>query len=601
MSGVYQSAGKAMWTLVCIFVLFSLTATAQAHENGLTYELSIAGLEGETYSRIRKKFNDSSYLRSKSNEPIVSVANMRGRIKSDAELMRRVLRAEGYYAGTIDTRTARTGNRFIVSMQVLPNEQYVFGKINYKFSGEQPAANVIENIEKAVQLRSGDPAVAAVFVDAEARLDTALAELGFPFVKTVKHDLVVDHKTKKMNVTFDLDTGPQARMGNVQFDGLETVKPNYLLRLVEWEEDSFYSQRHIENYRARLTQSGLFSSVNIELRRGSEEGIVDAHVTVVEAAHRTLGTTAGYSTAEGVGAEVSWEHRNMFGRGGVFKATARAAEIEQSFASRLELPNFARLDQTVSIEGLVRRQDTDAFLSYQAEARAGVDRLITPVIALSAGGVLEYSDVTDAQGNREFLLASLPLGARWDNSDDLLNPTRGFRASVVTAPSINLGNNGFTFLKTEVRASTYLSLMEDQDLILAFRTRLGSITGVGNNTLPATQRFFAGGGGSIRGFSFQNVGPVDVEGDPLGGRSVAEVSAEVRLKVSDSIGIVPFIEGGNTYIEALPDFSSFRWGVGLGARYYTSFGPIRFDVATPLDRQPGESRIQFYISLGQAF
>lgn len=569
-------------------------------EGRYRFSVAIYGLEASAYNGVKKAFNEVSTLRASEDEGFAAVSNLNAKVKSDTESLRTALRSQGFYAGTVSSRISRARNKFQVDISVLPGEQYIFGDIRYRYKGYEPNGLTEAKLSQAAQLETGNPALAARFIEAEARLANTLPELGFPFAKPIVHDLVVDHETKMLNVVFILDTGTPRQMGQVHYSGTRNINASYLLRMIDWTEADIYQRSRVEALRTRLLQTSLFASVNMTvLPAGEDEANID--VKLSEAAHRTIGATAGYSTAEGLGAEVFWEHRNMFSRGGVLRLTGRGAEIEQSMSGRLELPNFARLDQTLSFESLLRRQSTDAFLSYEAELRGGLDRVLTDKIAVSAGAVLEFSDVIDAEGDRDFLIASAPIGIRWDSSDDLLNPSKGMRASLIVTPATNLGTTGFSFVKSEFRTSAYLAIDRNKGFILALRGRLGSISGAENTTLPATQRFYAGGGGSIRGFSFQNVGPLDTTGDPLGGRSVAEIAGELRFKVSHSVGLVPFIEGGNTYVDSLPEFSSFRWGAGLGARYYTSFGPIRLDVAMPIGRRAGESRLQFYVSLGQAF
>lgn len=582
-----------------LFLSFLVTETLRA-EGRYNYSVEITGIKTSAFESVKAAFEEASVLIASKAEGFSAVSNLRAKVKSDAELMRTALRSQGFYGGSVSSRISRSGNSFKVDISVLPGQRYSFGTIDYRYVGSRPENSVQADIEQATALERGKPAIAAYFLAAEARLANILPELGFPFAEPVKHDLVVDHESKHLNVLFLLNIDNPRKMGQVHYSGTNNINASYLDRLVDWEENDIYQKSRVEALRARLLQTSLFSSVDMAVSP-AEDDYTDINVKLTETAHRTVGSTAGYSTAEGFGAEVFWEHRNMFSRGGVLRLTGRGAEIEQSLSGRLELPNFAQLDQTLSFESLLRRQNTDAFLSYEAELRGGLDRVLTDKFAVSAGAVLEFSDVTDAQGDRDFLLVSLPIGARWDSSDDLLNPSKGTRTSLVVTPATNLGTTGFSFLKSEFRSSVYFSLSSDRDFIMALRGRLGSIWGAKNATLPATQRFFAGGGGSIRGFSFQNVGPLDPTGDPLGGRSVVEIAGELRFKVSETIGLVPFIEGGNTYIDSVPGFSSFRWGTGLGARYHTSFGPIRFDVAVPIDRRPGESHVQLYISLGQAF
>ena len=170
-------------------------------------------------------------------------------------------------------------------------------------------------------------------------------------------------------------------------------------------------------------------------------------------------------------------------------------------------------------------------------------------------------------------------------------------------PYLGLNDVSPDFLRLELDGSTYYSVIDKERLILAARAKLGMMAGDSANAIPAPKRFYSGGGGSVRGYQYQTVGPLDANNDPIGGRSLLEVGFEARVKITDSIGIVPFIEGGNVYESMAPDFSGeFLWGAGLGFRYYTAIGPIRLDVAVPLNKRPNvDDSYQIYISIGQAF
>ena len=171
------------------------------------------------------------------------------------------------------------------------------------------------------------------------------------------------------------------------------------------------------------------------------------------------------------------------------------------------------------------------------------------------------------------------------------------------APVQTDANAAVTFLESQISGSTYLSLDDENRYILAFRARLAQVAGEPTGTLPANHRLYAGGAGSIRGFEFQKAGPLDANNDPLGGRSLVTFGAEFRWRITDTIGIVPFIDGGNVYDSTVPNTSEkLFWGAGLGFRYYTDFGPLRADFAVPLNpRKNIDDPYQFYISLGQAF
>ena len=160
--------------------------------------------------------------------------------------------------------------------------------------------------------------------------------------------------------------------------------------------------------------------------------------------------------------------------------------------------------------------------------------------------------------------------------------------------------NGTTFgyMKLQIESSTYMPLSDR--ITLAARGHLGTIAGAAQRNIAPTRRFYAGGGGSVRGFGFQAVGPKAPDGTPSGGDSIVEASFEARVRFGD-FGIVPFFDAGAVDTSLLPRFRDVRYGGGLGFRYYTGFGPVRIDVATPINPSRGDARVQFYVSIGQAF
>ena len=153
-----------------------------------------------------------------------------------------------------------------------------------------------------------------------------------------------------------------------------------------------------------------------------------------------------------------------------------------------------------------------------------------------------------------------------------------------------------------MNGSQYFAFDEEGDYVLAGRGRAGMIIGEDRSDLPANKRFYSGGGESVRGYEYQKVGPLDEDGDPLGGRSVLEAGLEFRARVTESFGIVPFVEGGNVFEASDPEDLDLLWAAGLGFRYYTAVGPLRFAFAVPLDKRDNvDDDFQIYLSLGQAF
>ena len=198
---------------------------------------------------------------------------------------------------------------------------------------------------------------------------------------------------------------------------------------------------------------------------------------------------------------------------------------------------------------------------------------------------------------------SLPARYSWDHSNDLLDPSKGGRFFIQNEPFVDVFGNDVAFNKTSVGYSRYIRLKKAKPrLILATRAKAGFIFGAARDNIPADERFYAGGGGSVRGFRFQTAGELDDNNEPTGGRSFVEFAGELRGNITDEIGAAIFADSGAAYGSTVADFEEpLRIGVGGGLRYFSPIGPIRFDVAFPLDRRESDDPFQIYISIGQAF
>ncbi|MEL7030124.1 MAG: BamA/TamA family outer membrane protein, partial [Pseudomonadota bacterium] len=324
---------------------------------------------------------------------------------------------------------------------------------------------------------------------------------------------------------------------------------------------------------------------------------------VVEATapkQRTLGAGASYSTNFGAGGNVFWEHRNAFGGGERARVELSGTEVEQALTGSFRKP-LQRPGAVIDYQMELAHEDNEAFESTSATIGFAYDRPFWRDNRLSTGVEVEAAEITDPTGKVRSLLLSTPVELYRNTFDDRLNPTRGLQVSVSAAP--HAGDGGLYFGLFEATAAQHHSLREDGRLVASGWSRLGFTLGPDTFDLPATKRFYAGGAGSVRGFGYRLAGPLDEDGDPLGGRSVWEAGGEMRMRVRDSYGVVAFLEGGAAFDAAYPDFQTEPLiGAGVGARYYTAVGPIRFDVAFPINRRDGvDDAFQIYISIGQAF
>ena len=323
---------------------------------------------------------------------------------------------------------------------------------------------------------------------------------------------------------------------------------------------------------------------------------------------RTLAASAGYSTGQGIRLEGSWTHRNLFPPEGALTATGVIGTQEQGLGLTFSRANAGRRDRNVELGLSALHSNYDAFDAYTGRLQGIISYVSTPIwqkrFTYSYGfevlGTSEnaFDFTRGLRDRRIYYVAALPGQVGFDTSDDLLNPTKGFRLNLRVSPEASLGSGKQFYARTMLDGSIYYSV--NDSMILAGRARVGSIAGIERGNLAPSRRYYGGGGGSVRGFGYQQLGPRDPNNDPIGGRSVNEAAVELRYRFGN-FGAVGFVDAGQIYESSIPKFDDWRFGVGIGGRFYTNFGPVRLDIATPINRREGESKVSVYVSIGQAF
>lgn len=576
-------------------------------EGPIAYTVEIEGAPG---GRVESLLRDSSQLIRLRNSPPMTLAALGQRILRDERRFRAALESEGYYSATVVTATKEEKGRVVVTVTVDPGERYAVTSVVFDFAREEPATVALikpEDYETPLTQIVGRPARAADVILAE---DTALDLLrakGFPFARRGDRQMDVDHTTRSIAVNLPVALGHQAFFGATNFSGLDDVNESHLQRLVPWPQGEIFSLKALDEFREDLILASLFTSVRVEPAATSvpENGSpLDVNVVVTEGPHRSIGTGLTYARDKGPGASVFWHHRNLFGNGERFEANLDGNKLDQTAELSLEKPGFLSRRNKLKLGTTAHHEDTDAFTEYSGSLSGAVERELNDLWRIAGGTTFEYAALTEDGVKRNSYLAGLPLGvSRAVDERIVVEMTRGWRLRVNATPYVGRYAGTVTFVHLETEVDGYYPVMAGDRVVLAGRLKLGSLLGESTDNIPANKRFYAGGGGSIRGYGYQLVGPLDVDNTPMGGRGLIETSAEARIRVTNTIGIVPFLDAGMVSRHGLPgQDGDVRFGAGIGARYYTGAGPLRVDFAVPLNRRAGvDKSFQFYISFGQAF
>jgi translocation and assembly module TamA len=586
--------------MLFLFFLLHAVASAPFAETALSYDVTIQGLDNSELLTQLKGISDTFSLK---DRPPPSLGLLLKRVDEDKELFSRFLRAQGYYATAVTVEVDGETTPVRVVFRIDRGPSFVIGLVDFRLTRQESAHPLKMPKPEEIGLRLHEPFATENVLEAQAKLLTNLKTQGYPFPKVTDRRIIVDHATNSVSVTFSIDPGPFAQFGPLKTRGLESVKEQTVRSMVPWKEGEVFDLHLIEKAQRKLRASGLFSIVRIETaREPDEQGQVPITITLEERKHRSVGAGVSYQTDEGPGATVSWENRNLLGGGEKLAIKATYSDFTLSGEGGLLKPFFLRPDQTLRLWTKIARDTPDAYTSNYIQSGLALGRDITEPLRVGAGIQFKPSEVTQLGVTNHYSYFSFPFSLQYDTSNDLLDPSRGSRLGLELAPYEEFFGPDPSFVKWTGRLTRYLPLLKAPSLVFAGALSAGVIAGADAEEIPADERFYAGGGGSVRGYSYQTVGPI-VNGVPVGGRSLVACSLELRLKLTERFGLVGFLDGGNVYDSIFPDFSEpFLWGTGAGLRYYSPVGPFRLDVAFPLDRRPGiDDSFQIYVSLGQAF
>ncbi|HVI99783.1 MAG TPA: BamA/TamA family outer membrane protein [Sphingomonas sp.] len=584
------------------------TDTAQTSEitSETRYAFAIEGLDAAATPLLRQRFDELSTLKAHDGDP-ANAAQLDRRAKEDAELLTTLLRGEGYYDAQVTTSVSQREGRPLVTLTAEPGALYHFAGVT--LDGVLAAGDKADSLTRAFGVKEGDPVDADAIATGTAGLRTAIGREGFPFAVVDEPDIVVDHETQTATLDLSLTPGGAKRFGAITTTDDSIFGAKHVQDIARFDPGDPYDAAEEEDLRRALIQTGLVSSADITPVQGSTPETVDLAVKLAPAPPRTIAGELGYGTGEGVRAEVDWTHRNFFPPEGALTLRGVLGTREQVGNIVLRRNNFHARDRVLTAQVALAHTKRNAYDARTFSLSGTLERQSTifyqKAWTWSVGAELVATDerdvilTTGAPRRRTYFIGALPGTLGYDGSDDLLNPTRGFRVSGRLSPELSLSGKAFGYARTQVDASAYQPVSDG--VVLAGRVRLGTIVGAPRDAIAPSRRFYAGGGGSVRGYGYQDIGPRDPNNDPIGGRSLTEFSIEARVKAFGNFGVVPFLDAGNIYTSPLPKFSHLRFGTGLGVRYYSSFGPIRVDVGTPINPQKGDPRIAVYVSLGQAF
>lgn len=586
--------------IIAVLIAFGLSSGAWAADVSYSTYVELKGVKD---SALVENLRGVSQLVKLEDHPPATEAGLRRRAEDDLPRLKDVVQAAGYWTPQLSFTFEPKDEKIRVVVAIDPGPLFHLESVTFQDPSGGPLPFLDQLGPAAFGLTIGGPALSGPVAAAEQQIVETYARNGHPFAKVVDHRAVVDVAKDTMSVAYAVDPGSEARFGGVTIDGLDRVDRGYVEARIAWHEGERYDARTVEKTRQDLVKSGLFSAVRINHGDAPDAaGQVAMTIDLVEGPPRSIGAGVAYNTTIGVGTQAFWEHRNLFGNAENLRVTAGVAQRQLGLALAFRKPDFIERDQDLLANAALLQQNTDAYRSLREQAFLGLERPLIPSVTIDGGVSFEHANVqSNIFGNEDYTLLGTPFVLRRDTTDDLLDPTIGSRQTLTLIPYHSLSGPNLDFVSSRIEERDYERLNETGRLILAGFAAYGSIFGATRDEVPADKRLYAGGAGSVRAYGYQRAGPLGPGNVPLGGISSLELGLELRYRITETIGIAPFIEGGNVYPHSVPDSLKLFYGAGIGFRYYTLIGPIRLDLATPFTHRPGDAPVQFYISIGQAF
>lgn len=567
-----------------------------------------------------KTLEGASALKADEDKPASGSAGLIAKARNDYQRLLGALYAEGLYGASISIRidgreagelqpdaTLADPARVVIAIDPGPRFHFARAEIVNRApvatdEDDKVAAPEEEGYAVGELARSGTiRAAGRLAVEAWRQQGHAKAELA-------GRDIVAVHDNASVEATLTVEPGPKAYYGPVSVEGTERMDPDFVAYMADLPEGGEYDPDDIEKAEKRLQRLEVFASARaVEAERIGPGGKLPLSFVVQERLPRRFGIGGTLSTIDGAGVEAFWQHRNLFGRAERLRLDARVGGIRDSLSPdeltyRVGL-TFVKpgvftpdTDFTASLTGL--RETTDIYTRTSVSAQAGFTHIFNDHLSGRLLFGVSHDKFEDAIGTREFLTAGLQGAITHDTRDVAIDAKRGHFVEAVVEPfhEFRFGNTG---VRSTLEGRAYHSFGER--MVAAGRIKAGSLFGVPIEEAPPDKLFFAGGGGSVRGYGYNSIG-VETPAGIIGGRSLIEASAELRVMVTSSIGVVGFVDAGKVGDGSAPSFSGpFQIGAGAGLRYHTGLGPLRLDLAVPVNPRPGDPSLAAYLGLGQSF
>ncbi len=581
-----------------LFFLGILFSTSLLHAIDYDAEIQLEQKPAYADRSIISSLKKSSSTFQLQKSPPLTFSSLKRRAEGDIENLQKVLKANGFLSAKIRLKTQFEQVRAKVIFEVQLGPKFTFDSV--QIVGTSDSQEILDELEK-IGIKKGQPFNAECLEDGNHVITSLLKNKGYPLSKIIQRTLLADRKHANIDVTFSIFTGPKCTFGPVYYSGNTSIQPSYFSPICPWKEGELFSEKLVEEMQKRLEKSGLFKSVSVK------EGFVTdtkipIEIYVEESPRRTIGAGLCYTTTYGPGIGAQWRHRNYFGNGERIEFRADLWRQNRYASLSYTIPNFKEYQQNLIYLAEYNFQTTISYQSSSVAMSALMENRLAHNVDFIRGGQIERLKSHGFDGNHLFRLGKIPFQIKWTSANSLLDPTHGAQINCKVTPTFQVADKPYPYLIHLTSGTLYRSYLNNA-LTLAAKAQVGNIFGESEHVIPLPDRFFGGSDSSLRGYKTYSVAPLTKHGIPMGGRSILTGTLEARIRTTTPLGWVLFYDVGNVYHFWFPTLGTpLLHSTGIGVRYNTPIGPMRLDVAFPLNRRHSiDPLFQIYFSIGQAF
>lgn len=566
--------------------LFILIFSVTAHAAAPQVDVQLQGVSGNLLKNVLAYLSINTYKDAPNlNDSLVARLNARA-----PQEIRSALEPFGYYQPTVKSNLEETPNGWSAHYLITLNEPVRVRTVDVEISGDGKDDPVFKKYLAMLPIKSGQQLNQPVYEQLKQRIQEIAAHRGYIDARFTESALRVDPQQHWADMILRFDTGPRYYFGGIIFVQ-NFMNASFLNQYVTFKPGDPYDAGKLLNLEYALNDSNYFSSVNVQVLRkqASADRHIPIRITLIPNRRNKYTLGFGYGTDTGPRATLGWENRRLNGLGHRLSVLGQYSRVLDSTQVSYSVPTPNGPNLVYSLYNIRQVLGNGTALTQAL----GVNRYTT-LNAWSWNQYLQLQHITSELTIGNTVSTLLLPGSTFSRSvsDNPIFPSHGYRASLDIRGADQALGSSTSFLQVHLYAKLIFSLGDNTRVLL--RGEVGATATRNFNALPLSQRFFAGGDQSVRGFAYNSIGPTDQFGNVIGGKDLLVGSLEVDHMLGRIFGVAAFIDAGNV----MNSFnSSLEKGVGVGLRWRTPVGMVRFDIAHPVKR-PDLGWYRIHISIG---